>query len=124
MSSQSISPQVAQSLAEKVEAFCKTLTPEELTAFEAIEAQLGALAGDQEADVQGYILNPMTAPEMARIRQEDLMREANRERLASRATRSGDRKSFWQSLLGSVGSREAAAPAPQLRPATGTPTGD
>src|SRR5688572_25316592 len=39
MSTESITPEVIQSLADKLDALTRTLTPEELQAFELVEAQ-------------------------------------------------------------------------------------
>jgi hypothetical protein len=126
MSDHPISPETVESLAEKLEAFCRTLTPAELVAFEVVEAQLSEWT-DQEADVHGYMLNPTSVPDAARLNQHELLREADRQRRILEATGSAggsERRKLWRALLARIGSRDATRSAPQLRPAPGAPTGD
>ena len=44
-----------RSLAEKLATFCQALKPGERAAFESVEQYLAAVAGEDAAEIQGYV---------------------------------------------------------------------
>jgi len=113
-----ISNQDAGALAEKLAAFSETLAPGELAIFEMLEQHLGTQITGADDDVSGYM---MQLDQMAALRQQDLLAEADRERLARQAVQTrppGDSRSkstragFWTVLITSLtADRGVASPA-------------
>lgn len=89
-----ITDQDIESLANKLAAFTKTLSPGELAAFELVEAQLAAATGASEPDVQGFDFGRLDMMGADAHRQEML-------RSSRVAQHTGGRAAVWQSVIGS-----------------------
>jgi hypothetical protein len=89
-----VSEQDVQSLAEKLAAFTRTLSPGELAAFELLEEQLLLAFVTDEPDVQAFEFGPLDAM-AADARRTDLLRQAQ-------ARTDDGRVRAWSSLLETV----------------------
>jgi hypothetical protein len=111
MSEVRITDQDVQSLAEKLAAFTRTLSPGELAAFELLEEQLLATTESDGADVQGFHFGSLDALG-ADERRQDMLREARQSVHAGRG-------SLWQALLSSLSAGGRAEQAIRDTPISG-----
>jgi hypothetical protein len=105
-----VSEHDVQSLAEKLAAFTKTLTPGELAAFELLEEQLLMAFLNDDPDVQGFDFGRLDAMGADAHRQ-DMLRRAQVDARAAGAPsmRDGEgRVRVWSSLLASIAGRRGS----------------
>lgn len=89
-----------QSLAEKLEAFSKGLTPGEHAALSAmIRLATAAAAAAEQPEVAGHLYDPFSTALIAEAHHRELLREAERARMVQQARAAQpDNRNIWNRL--------------------------